>query len=306
MMPRAARTAREHENREARRAASVVPVAPLRWSSPLRIPAHSPRAFARATIGAGSLLIATVAGCSTPSWRAHAELPARRAAIRTVGVLPSLLTVYQEQAEFEYGFTVNRLVRHDDWTRAAAAALEKAFRDDSAAVGWTVATLGVEAGERTEPDELADLFSVVDLSITRHVYGDFDENFPDHARTFDYSLGPAQEWMERQHVDAVWIVTGFVLLPTAGAQVNDAVQVLMAIVAAAGRAPGVTAILPKLDVRAALVAADGTILLYTRIGESDVTGGPPAADATDPAAWGTLFDLCVRTLIAQYEAAGSK
>jgi hypothetical protein len=177
--------------------------------------------------------------------------------------------MYEEQARF-------KLVPHDEWSREATEAVRKAFLDETAAVRMPLKVIN---GEDRELDDMLDLFSAVDFSIRRHVYSRGfgsvgDEPFPEKAPSFDYSLGPAREMMERHRVDAVWIVTGFNLLPTAGAKLGDAVTVLLSILSGLGGAPVPALVLIKVELRAALVDKEGTILFYCKLNEEDL---PPAA-----------------------------
>lgn len=205
-----------------------------------------------------------LAGCIGPLHRTSPRLGAESGAIRRVGLLPPLVTVYQEQVRVT---AVQELVRREDWTHQAAENLQRAFADELASARQSLAAID---GEERELGELADLFSAVDRSVRRHAYGEMDEEFSERAASFDYSLGSAAELMERQKVDAVWIVAGANLVPTTGAQARDAIDVLLAVVAGLGRAPAMTTILEKLDLRAALVGRNGDVLFFCRLHAGDV------------------------------------
>jgi hypothetical protein len=212
------------------------------------------------------------------------------AAIQRVGLLPPLVTVYQEQVRVT---AVQELVRREDWTHQAAENLQRAFADELASAHQAAAAI---AGEEREIGELADLFGAFDLSVRRHAYGEMDEEFPERAGSFDYSLGSAAELMERQRIDAVWIVAGANLVPTTGAQASDAIDVLLAVVAALGRAPAMTTVLEKLELRAALVARNGDVLFFCRLRAGDVAS---SGDLRQP----EYARSVVRRVLAEYQTA---
>ncbi len=209
-------------------------------------------------------------GCaSTPSYRISPDLPQGYRAIRTMGLLPPRVSLYEEQ----YRFGLNNIVPREDWSRAAVETLQKSFLDEASAIRMP---LTVIKNDDSDVGDVLDLFGAVDLSIQKHAYesesGAFPprEPFPEKLRSFDYSLGPLQGMMERHQVEAIWIVIGVNLLPTAGAQWGDAGQTLIAILAAMGGAPVGTLTLKKIELRAALVDKSGKILFYTRLDESNV------------------------------------
>lgn len=235
-------------------------------------------------------VVATAAGCASPLYRTHPDLPARTNAIRAAGLLPPAIAMYEEQFRF-------KLVPHGEWAPAAATAVRDALVAEMTAAGFPVAP--IDAGD-PELVEMAELFGAVDFSIERHAYDDgWKETFPGKARALDYALGPAAETMERHRVDAVWFVAGFNLLPTTGTRIADAVDVLLSIVSAAGGGPGVSTNLVKLELRAALVDKSGTVLFHCVLRQPDVgrarqgegradsanaeSGvGPPAGDGSLP------------------------
>lgn len=211
-----------------------------------------------------TVFIMAAVGCaSAPIYRAHPELPQRAGTIKTVGLLPPMVSMYEEQ----YKFGLNKMVPRDDWFREATEAVKKAFIDEMAAIRMPAKVI---KGEDPDLNDMLDIYSAVDVSIARHVYGDWKEMFPEKARSFDYSLGPARELMERHQVDAVWIVTGFNLLPTMGAQWGDATGTFLEIMSALGGHGLPSVKLKKFEFRAALVDKSGEIVFYAKLDESDV------------------------------------
>ena len=258
-------------------------------------------------------LAAATAGCASPVYRKHPELSRKTRAIRDMGLLPPAIAMYEERFRF-------KLVPREEWSREATDAVRKAFIEEMTAAGLPVAAIG---GEDRELSEMAELFGAVDFSIGRHVYKDaLKETFPGKVRAFDYSLGAAGEAMARHGVDAVWIVTGANLLPTAGTQVADAVDVLMAIAGGLGRAPTFAPYLVKLEFRAALIDGNGTVLFYCRLGEADLWRAAQDIDRADPSRAGQdpgrdvgdasirddirdprIARRCVRALISEFRKA---
>ncbi len=204
----------------------------------------------------GVLAILTTAGCaSAPLYRAHTELPMRNSDIRTVGLIPPDIKMFEEPVW-------SKLAPHDDWSREAAESVRQAFIDETAAAHLPLTLIGAEDQEL---NDMADLYTAVDFSIKIFFYP-----LPEKARSFDYSLGPAREAMERHGVDAVWIVTGYDLLPTQGKQSMDAVDIFLGILTtpAGGRRGGIPKRRPEF--RAALVDKSGTILFYCKLRNWDI------------------------------------
>jgi len=205
-------------------------------------------------------------GCASAPYRTHPELARRTESIRTVGLLPPAISSFEEQARY-------KLVSRDNWSRAVNEAVLAAFRDEMAAQGRSLVLL-----ENDDPDvmDVSDLFGAVDYTISRH---DFqrglgnanDEPFPGRERSFDYTLGPIKELLERHRVDAVWCVIAFNLVPDAQAQAGDAAQYLLSIIAAIGKAPAEPMVLMKYELRAALVDKEGKVLFLIRINEENAS-----------------------------------
>ena len=229
------------------------------------------------------VLITTVTGCAS-SYKTHPELSQRKSAIRNVGLLPPMVSMYEEQVGLN-------LVFHDDWSRQATESLRTAFVDEMAANRLPIILI---SGESHEANAMADLFKAVEFSIGRHAYDNaFEEAFPGKVHAFDYSLGPAQEMMEEQQVDAVWIVGGYNLLPTTGAQLTDVKEIALtlthALLSDAEHSPHV---LMKVEFRAALVDKSGAILFYYR-------DWPSSGDVRDP----SFARGLVRELLSHYREA---
>ncbi len=228
------------------------------------------------------IIMVSVAGCaSAPLYRKHSDLSQKRRTIRTVGLLPPVISMYEYQASLGV-----KLVPKDEWSPAAAGEITKAFIAEMTATPSPLVVIGWK--EEKDFDEMVELFGPVDFSLKQHAYesksGEMPpgEPFPEKMRFLEYSLGPAREAMARKAVDAVWIVRGFNNVPTLGAKVKEGVEILLDVVSALGRAPAVTWILIKIELGVALVDRDGTILFYNRIDDQKI--GPVNQESPDRAA----------------------
>jgi hypothetical protein len=188
--------------------------------------------------------------------------------------------MFEEQAKFG----LNGVVPHDDWSSAADQAVAGAFAEVMAADRVPLVPIGTD---ELEAKELVELYNAVEFSLLRHAFekntGELlpREPFPEQVRTLDYSLGPAAEFMDRHHVDALWVVRGFNLLPTTGATVKHGVDVALAVLAALGGVAVPVIDLQKIQLRVALIDKTGSILYYGVA--DDRTARPPAGPPAEPA-----------------------
>ena len=194
-----------------------------------------------------------------------------------------MISMYEEQ-------TGLNLVLHDDWSREANENLRKAFVDEMAANRLPLILI---SGESDEANDMADLFKAVEFSIGRHAYDNpFKETFSRKMQSFDYSLGPARQMMDERQVNAVWIVSGYTLLPTGGAQLTDVGEILLTLATSMSYMPHSPRILTKVEFRAALVDKSGAILFYYR-------DSPSPGDVRDP----RFARGLVRELLSHYREA---
>jgi hypothetical protein len=220
-------------------------------------------------------VLACLAACASRS-SPHLHQPGlslQKPVIKTVGLLPPMIRVYEEQ----YGFGTNKPVLQDEWSQAARKSLISACTEAAAARGWKLVLLSTD---EPELEDMAQLYNAVDFSIQRHARDSkIDSNlpaelFPEKIRFFDYSLGPSQGAMERNKVDAVWIVRGFNLVPSPDLELKSVpegalkVVLLTAVVVASFASLHPVAVggpipLQKLGLSSALVDRSGNILSYS-------------------------------------------
>ena len=225
------------------------------------------------------MIMVSVAGCASapPLYKKHPELSQRNRIIKTVGLLPPVISMNEYQASLGV-----KLVPKDEWSPAAAGEITKAFIGEMAATSSPLVVIGWK--EEQDLDEMVELFGPVEFCIQQHAYEKSDrfappEPFPEKVRFLEYSLGPAREAMARKGVDAVWIVRGFNNVPTIGAQVKEGVEFMLSIVAAIGMHPTPTTTVIRINLSLALVDKDGTILFYNTIDSNKI--GPSGQEYPD-------------------------
>jgi hypothetical protein len=257
------------------------------------------------------LLAAALAAsaCSANHVRTCPDFAKRVEAVRRVALLPSLVRVGDEQVTVAMHWMPDRkVVANDSADLLAAVALRSAFEEELAAAGRSF----VPIAPSPAADDVADLFSAADYSIMCHAFERGGEQFVSKARRFDYSLGDLSGLAASGDFDAIWIVTGFNLMPTAGIHTLDAVELTLAILGAIGGAPTGTHELPTLQIRAALVARDGQVLFYDVIDRPG--SSPPTTTGSKPLDGSQGSNLCdfpfarrvVRRLLADCAEAGSR
>jgi hypothetical protein len=251
------------------------------------------------------------AGCSSNHVRTCPDFSQRIESIRRVALLPSLVRVGDEQVTVAMHFMPDRkVVANEGADRLAALALRSAFADELEAAGRSFVAIPPSPAV----DDIADLFGAVDYSILSHALdlGQGGEAFATKMRRFDYSLGDLSDLAAGDDFDAVWIVTGFNLIPTAGVHALEAVELTIAILGALGGAPAGTHELPILQIRAALVARNGDVLFYDVIDRPE--SGPPSTTGSKPLDESQGSTLCdfpfarrvVRRLLADCQKAAGR
>lgn len=193
------------------------------------------------------VVLTALAGC-TPvprRYKSHPELSQRKGDIRTIGLLPPVINMYEEQYK-------RMLVPHEEWSSAAVEAVTKALAAEMTANGLRLVMITTDDPELKE---VAALYSAVDNSIQL-------EPLPKEVHTFDYSMGPLQGAMDRYKVDAVWIVRGFNLLPTAGVKLGEGLGLMLSILSMGSINSGPALWPQRFRLSLALVDKNGRVLYY--------------------------------------------
>jgi hypothetical protein len=147
----------------------------------------------------------------------------------------------------------------------AKEAIAKAFAEEMAADRVSLVPIGTDD---LEEKEFLEIYNAVEFSILRHAFekntGEIlqREPFPEQVRALDYSVGPAAELMDRHHVDAIWMVHGYNLLPTTGARAKHGVEIFLSVLSALGGVAVPDIQLQKIQLRVALVDRNGSILYF--------------------------------------------
>jgi hypothetical protein len=233
-------------------------------------------------------LVMAIVGCaSVPTYKAHPELTQRKGEIRTIGLLPPVISMYEEQPKFG----MNTLVPHDEWSPAAVDSVMKAFAKEAAANGWTLKTITTDDPELKE---MVELFGAVQFSILRHSW-DVPTNampprepFPEKVRTLDYSVGPLPTAMERYQIDTICIIRGFNMLPTSGARLKEGLEITLSVLAAMGGAPVPVFTLKKLGLSVTLVDKNGNVLYFGMVDDNTVGQALPERPGETASAKGEL------------------
>lgn len=171
-------------------------------------------------MGWRSVLIAAVlvltTGCvATPDWyrkyqqphRAHPDLARRTQGVKTVGLLPPDIKIYELSAG---GDTELR----DDWSAAGREAVLKALGEAFKERGIAVRPLAVDKDMQGALEDLTALYRAVSYSIVEHTYK--HPPFQTKLENFDYSVGPVDDVLRRQQADLFLIVYGIDEISTSG------------------------------------------------------------------------------------------
>jgi hypothetical protein len=252
--------------------------------------------------GACLLALLSVAGCASVPYRTHPELLRAKNSIRTVGIMPVTVAGFVEQFSF-----TDSLVPREDMSKQMSETVTAALREEMAAQQVQSVVIG---NEDQDLADLADLYSAIDYTVARHFLpmtmyrweDEYIEPFPPEGRPFEFSAGQAKVAMERLGVDAVWFLSGFNLIPTTGARVQDVVGFLIALAGSYGSGSG-PHILVNFELRGALVARDGTLLFYGKVTEGNILGGDDAGSAALDLRDAEFARRCIRSLLAQYRQA---
>ncbi len=160
------------------------------------------------------LIITSLVGCALnptyPTHLANMELPARHENVHRAGFLMPNIAVYKEPAS-------KKLVYQGDWSRDVGKTVLSEWTKEMKSFGMPMIEI---SGDDPEAKEILDLMVAVEMAIQRHAMGrkEYDQNeiIVGKKQMTDYSVGPVRAFMERNKIDALWVVTGKNLIPTTG------------------------------------------------------------------------------------------
>jgi hypothetical protein len=160
-----------------------------------------------------------------PRWRAHPELAARLAAVRTVGLAVPEVKAFELTAS-------NQAVFRSDWTdqsrELVAAALEEVLR----AHGLAAKRLAPAPPDRPgEAGEVRRLYEAVVGAVSQATY---QFRFPAKVERFEYELGDVASSLGADQVDAVLFTYGRGVSSTGGRKAIQALGAALAGVSSSG------------------------------------------------------------------------
>ena len=157
--------------------------------------------------------------------RAHPELAARLAAVRTVGLAEPELKIFELTAS-------NQPVFRPDWTDQGRAAVEAGLRQALEIRGLALRPLAPASPERQEALRQARLlYGAVAAAVIQATYLN---QFPAKVARFEYGLGDLSPLLDAEQVDAVLFVAGSGAVSSGGRQAIQALGALLAGVTSSG------------------------------------------------------------------------
>lgn len=178
----------------------------------------------------GGLLLILVSllltiGCAPPSYRAHPELDTRSKNIKTSGLLPPDIKIY----EFTAG-GVHEL--RDDWCNIGKDNVMRAFLENLNGKSIEIKTITIDKDIEEEIEDIQALYRAVSTSINMHTYGPF--LFPEKQKNFDYSIGPLDKVLKKVGADAIVFIHGTDEISTSGRKALIAIGFITGIIPRSG------------------------------------------------------------------------
>jgi len=216
-------------------------------------------------------------GCATRQGHfvADTELPAYCLTIHRAGLLPPQVAVYEEQ--------VGKLVLLESQSREAGIAVKGVVSDVSNTLPLPTIQL---SGDDPEGQDILDLFVAVEVGMR----GPVPKGSLHYRKLSDYSVGPVEAFMERNNIDALWVVTGRNFVSTAGRETLKALHNILLMTALLTRPADAltyghgfdTSI--RAELRLALIDKRGSIIYYGIANEETTTvlGSQGTESSTDP------------------------
>jgi hypothetical protein len=214
---------------------------------------------------------------STPvTHRMHAEFGTRFAGVRTAGLAPPDIKIYQLSAG-----GVREL--KDDWSEAGKKNVVDALLNGLKARAVECKALDIDPDLKEEMQDVQALYEAVGTSVLLHMYL---VPFPHKQRSFDYSVGPVAGILDRYRVDALIFVYGTDEISSGGRKALGVLGVLAAAAVGGVAVPqgGLT------TMTIAVVDRSGTVLWF------NVKGGRGAFDLRDPGSTSRLVQALLTDL----------
>ncbi|HPG25301.1 MAG: hypothetical protein H6748_18535 [Spirochaetaceae bacterium] len=239
------------------------------------------------------LVLQAACAMPPPPWREVPNYPVRFSDLRTITLVPPLVSVYaMSEGNFEQEV--------DEWSDAAYEHARNAIRERVEGMGkrfvpyagkegprpdFRVGVADVNARRTLSPaGESWLLFESVKEAILRHTY-DLTQVFPARIKDFDYTLGPdARALLAGTDADAYVLMIATDAIPTKGRQALVGVGAAAALYTGSYGGPGAT----PAELTLALVESDsGDILYFNRV-------SMPLSDLRDEASNRKLVDMVLK------------
>lgn len=193
------------------------------------------------------IVVVSVIGCAPTSYRTHPELDTRIKSIKTIGIVPADIRIYELSA----GDTEEL---RDDWSdqgrenimRAALAGLKKH--------NVQTKSITIRKEFENEMEDVQDLYWAVSASILYYTYS--EQGIPEKRKNFIYSVGPIKKLLDAHGVDAVLLVSGYDEISTGGRKALRALSMVTSIITGVTKRSGMT------GMSAALIDKSGSVLWY--------------------------------------------
>jgi hypothetical protein len=192
------------------------------------------------------IFVSTVA-CAPTSYRAHPELDTRVRSIKTIGILPADIRIYELSAG-----DVEEL--QDDWSDQGRENVMRAALAGLKNHNVQAKSLTIRKEFENEMEDIQTLYWAVSASILYYAYG--EQGIPEKRKNFVYSVGSMKKFLDTQGVDAVLLVSGYDEVSTGGRKALRALSMFTSIITGVTKRSGMTGI------SAALVDKSGSVLWY--------------------------------------------
>ena len=193
------------------------------------------------------LALAAASGGCVSAYRAHPELDARIKGIKTIGIFPADIRIYELTAG-----DVEEL--RDDWSLQGRENVMKAAPELLRKNKAQTKIIGTQKGTEDEIEDVQALYRTVSYTILQYTYGEYP--LPQKHKNFDYTVGPIKKLLDPHGVDAVLLLHGFDEISSGGRKALRALSMVTGLLTGVQMRAGVTGI------SAALVDKNGTVLWY--------------------------------------------
>lgn len=175
-------------------------------------------------------VLGAAGGCQT-HYRAHPELEARMHRIKTIGIIPADVRMYELSAG-----DVEEL--RDDWSSQAQDNVTKALAAGLKERNVYAKNITVHKEFEQEIEDIQALYRTVGSSILYYTYG--ETPLPGKYKNFTYSVGPMEKFLDAHGVDAVVLVDGFDEISTGGRKALRTLSLVTGLITGVTKRAGMT------------------------------------------------------------------